>query len=70
MDHYCEMCNIFIKPQSKYQLFKSNTHKEFHKCKRIILTTENPDINNIDKDFYAYIIQHNKNMNIMLLNVN
>ena len=35
------------------------------------LTIENPDINNIDRTFYEYIIQHKiKNMIFTLLNVN
>ena len=33
------------------------------------LTIENPDINNVDEVFYAYIIQQKKNMIITLLNV-
>ena len=54
------MCDNFIKRKSKYEHFKSNTHKEFEKCKHIDLSIENPDINNVDEVFYAYIIQHNK----------
>ena len=60
MDYYCEVCDIFIKPKSKYKLFKSITHKELDKCKHIKLTIENLDINDIDKTFYAFVIQHNK----------
>ena len=70
MDYYCEVCNIFIKPKSKQKRFKSNTHKEVDICKYIKLTTENPDIKNIDKAFYAYIIQHKKKLTITSLNVN
>ena len=59
MDYYCEICNIFIKPKGKYKYFISNTHKKIGECKHIKLTFENPNINEIDKTFYAYIIQHN-----------
>ena len=49
---------IFIKP--KYKHFKSNIHKEFDKKNHKNITNENLDTNNIDKSFYAYIIQHNR----------
>ena len=60
MDYYCDVCDKFIKPKSKHKYFNSNTHKQFNKCKHIELTIDNPDLNNIDEVFYAYIIQHNK----------
>ena len=60
MDYYCAICDLFIKPQSKYKQFKSNSHKEFDKCKRIKLTIENTDINDVDKSFYGYNIELNK----------
>ena len=60
MDYYCDVCEKFIKPRSKYEHFKSNTHKEFDKCKHMELTIENPNIDYIDEKFYAYIIKHNK----------
>ena len=60
MEYYCEVCDNFIKPKSKNKQYKSNTHEEFHECKHMELTTENPDINNDDEVFYAYIIQHNE----------
>ena len=41
MTYYCEVCDKFIKPKSKYKHFKSNIHKEFDKCKHIKLTIEN-----------------------------
>ena len=31
MDYYCEVCDKYIKPKSKYKHFKSNIHKEFDK---------------------------------------
>ena len=31
------------------------------------LTIENPDINNVDEVFYAYIIQHNKEYDYYLI---
>ena len=60
MDYYCEVCDKFFKPKSKNNHFKSNTHKEFDKCKHMESTIKNPNINNIDEVSYAYIIQHNK----------
>ena len=44
----------------KFVIDISNTHKEFDKCKHMKLTIDNPDINNVDEVFYAYIIQHKK----------
>ena len=60
MDYYCEVCDKFVKPTSKYKPFKSNVHKEFNKGEYMELILENPDINNVNDVLYAYIIQHNK----------
>ena len=60
MDYYCDVCDKFINPKSKYKHFKSNTHKEFDKYKHMELPIENPDINNVDEVFCPHIIQHNK----------
>ena len=46
--------------RAKKKHLKSNILKEFDKCKHMELNIENPDINNVDEVFYAYIIQHNK----------
>ena len=54
------MCDKFINPKSKYEHFKSNTHKEIDKCKHMELTIENPKIGDIDEIIYGYIIEHNK----------
>ena len=61
MEYYCEVCGIYIKPESKYKHLKSNTHKDFDKCKHMKLAIENPNINNIDRAFYEYNIQHSIN---------
>ena len=66
MDYYCKVSDIFIEPKSKYNHFKSNTHKEFDKNRHKKLTIEKPDINDIDKTFYAYIIRHKKNYHYYL----
>ena len=42
----------------KYKLFKLKTHKEFNRCKQIKLTIENPFLKDLDRIFYAYIIEH------------
>ena len=60
MDYYCDVCDEFIKPKSKYKHFKTNTQKYFDKCEHMELTIDNPDINKVDEVFHAYIIQHNK----------
>ena len=60
MDLYCDVCDKFINPKSKIKHCESSTHEEFDKCKHMELTIENPDINNVDEVFYAYIIQHKK----------
>ena len=60
MDYYCDVFDIFIKPQSKYKLFKSNNHKEFDKCSQLNLTIENIDIKDVDKAFFEYIIENKR----------
>ena len=67
MDYYCDVYDKFINPNSKYKHFKSNTHKEFGECKHMKLTIENPDINNVNEIFYAYIVQHNKKYDFYLI---
>ena len=66
MDYFCKICDKFIKPKNKHKHIKSNTHKEFDKRKHIKFIMENPDINNVDRAFYEYIIQHNKNYDYYL----
>ena len=70
MEYFCNVCDNFIKPESKYEHFKSNTHKEFDKCKHMKLTIENPDINNADEVFHANIFQHNKKYDYHLIKCN
>ena len=60
MDYFCEKCDKYIKPESKYKHFKSNTRKEFDKYKHVILTNKKPDINDIDEIFYAWVFERNK----------
>ena len=60
MDFFCDVCDEFIIPKSKYKLFKSNFHKEIDSCKHLELTIENPNKNDIVEIFYAYITGHNK----------
>ena len=61
MDYYCEVCDKYVKPKSAYRHFISSFHKEYNKCKHIIITNENLDIKNVDSIFYSYITEHNKN---------
>ena len=60
MEYYCEVCLNYIKAKNNYKHFKSILHKEFGRCNYIELTIENPNMNNIDDIFYAYIIEHKK----------
>ena len=60
MDFYCEVCDKFIKPESKYKLFRSLSHKELVKCKHMESTIGKPDTDHVDLILYAYIIQQNK----------
>ena len=60
MDYYFEMCLEKIKAKSKYKHFKSKSHQEFNKCKHIILSYKDIDINDVDEAFYLYIIEHKK----------
>ena len=69
MVYYCFVCDKFIKPKSKYKHFKSNTHKEFDRCKHEVLNIKNPHVDDIDEIFYAYIVKHNTKTIISLLNV-
>ena len=60
MGYFCDVCDKSIRPKSKYKLFKSNDQNQVDRCKHIELMFENPNINNIDEIFHAYIIEHNK----------
>ena len=60
MDYHCKVC--VINP-SRYRMNISILNqklKEIDNCKQIKLNTENPLIKDIDRIFYAYIIEHNK----------
>ena len=67
MDYYCEVCDMFTKPKSKYKHCKSESHKEFDKCKHNILSLKDIDINNVDEAFYFSFIEHNKNYDYFLV---
>ena len=60
MGYQCELCDKFIKPNCKYKHFRPKTQKQCDKGKHMELTIENPYINGVDREFYAYIIKHNK----------
>ena len=60
MNFYCDVCDKLIKPKSKNKHFKPNTHKDLDKSKHWELTIKNPDINNLDRELYGYIIEPNK----------
>ena len=58
--YHCEIYDMFIKPKSKSKHFKSNNHKNLDKHKHIKLTIDNPNIDELDKVFYAHINEYNK----------
>ena len=66
MDYYCEICLKNIKTRSNYKHFKSKFHLEFDKCKHIIVSHKDIDINDVDEAFCFYIIEHNKTIDYYL----
>ena len=61
------MSDKFIKPKSRYNHFKSEFHENFDKCKHMELNLEHPKINDVDRDFYGYNIQHKKEYKYYLI---
>ena len=53
--YHCETCNMLIKPKSKSKHFILNLLKTLDKGKHIKLTIYNPNMDDIDKAFYAYL---------------
>ena len=67
MDYYCENCDIFIKPKSKNEHFKSKTQEYFNKCKHRKISIGNLNINDMEEIFFfASIIDYKKIMFIIL----
>ena len=56
-----------IKAKKKYEHFKSKSHINFNKCKHIILSHKNININDVDEVFHLYIIEHNKKFDHYLI---
>ena len=67
MKYYCDICLREIKKKSKYSHLKSKSHKEFEKCKHIILSLKMVDIKDVDEILYLYMIDHNKKFTQYLL---
>ena len=57
MSYYCDVCDETFKLKSRNNHLKSLTHKEYDKCKHIKITIKNPNIEEIDKTIYEYIIE-------------
>ena len=55
MDYHCEVCNVYIKPISKSNRFKSINHKILEMHRHMKLTIDNPNIGNIEEIFYSHI---------------
>ena len=60
MIDFCEVCEKYIKRESKYKQLKSYIHKEFDKGRHNILTFENANINQKDSILYSKVTEHNK----------
>ena len=54
MDYYCEVCLRNIKAKNKCKHFKSKSHIELDKCKHIILSLKDMDINLYLIDYYIF----------------
>ena len=67
MDYYCDACGKYIKAKSKYNHFKTKSHQEFDKCKHLILSLKDIDINDVDEALYLYIIDHNTKFDYYLM---
>ena len=63
MESFCEVCLKNIKAKNKYKHFKSKFYQEFDKCKHIILSYKDIDMDHVEEAFYLYIIEHNKKFN-------
>ena len=60
MYYYCDVCDKKIQPKSKYKHSKPKSLKKCDKCKGIILSLKDIDINDVDEAFYLHIIEHNE----------
>ena len=60
MENYCDVCDEYIKPQSKSKHFKPDIHKELDECKHSLLSLKEIDVEDVDEAFYLYICEHNK----------
>ena len=58
---------ILSNPKANKNILKSNTHEKLDECKHVKLPIKNPNINNIDKVFKAYIIEHNEKLDYYLV---
>ena len=67
MDYYCDLCDIFIRPKSKYKHSKSTSHKEFDNCNHIKLTKASININDVYQPFYEYIMEQNTKFDYYLV---
>ena len=66
MDYYCDVCDKYIEPKSKYKHFKSKSHEQFDKCKHIISSHKDIDIYDVDECFF-YTISNTMKLLIFIL---
>ena len=60
MDYYCEVCNIFIKPEGISKHLGSIRHTNLDKNKHKKLSMKNANMDDIAKIFHTYISNYKK----------
>ena len=66
MEYCCEVCPKKIKAKNKYKHFKSKSHQELDKCKHLLLSYKDIDIDHVDETFFLYIIEHDKKIDYFI----
>ena len=51
MGYYCDVCDKYIKPKSKYKNFEPNVHKKLDKREHTFLSLKDIDINDVEEPF-------------------
>ena len=67
MKYCCGICLKNIKAKNTYKHFKSKSHLEFDKCKHIILSHKDIDMNDVYEAISLYIVEHNKKFDYHLV---
>ena len=67
MGYVLEICLGNVKAKNKYKQFISKSHTELDKCKHIIFSLKDIDINDVNEAFYLYTIEDNKKFDFYLV---